>query len=167
MYFTSRRLYPNVDFYSGVVYRQLGFSSSSFCLLFAAARMAGWTSHLKEYFEFEIKNEENKLLRPQQIFTGAGEKTLSCLDTRTQVKPNLFVLLFLSYFYFYFCFFIFIVLIFIFIFVVLFLGSWFCLFVCFLFCFHFVSSGVEFKICILRIFSAVVFYLLIYFIISF
>lgn len=74
-YFTSRRLYPNIDFYSGVVYTQLGFREGFFPLLFAAGRLAGWVSHLNEYYNLSnYKTEEDKLIRPQQIYKGQGER---------------------------------------------------------------------------------------------
>lgn len=75
IYFTSRRLYPNIDFYSGVVYDQLGFSEGLFPLLFAVSRLGGWIAHIKELYNLFIYNtEETKMQRPQQIYKGAGER---------------------------------------------------------------------------------------------
>ncbi|PHJ25487.1 citrate synthase [Cystoisospora suis] len=67
-YFTSRRLYPNVDFYSGIIYKAMGFPVEFFPLLFAIPRMAGWTAHLNEF----ITDPENRIARPFQVYLGHG-----------------------------------------------------------------------------------------------
>ncbi|KAL8273720.1 hypothetical protein Esti_002320 [Eimeria stiedai] len=74
LYFTSRRLYPNVDFYSGVVYTQLGFKVNAFPLLFAVARLAGWAAHLNEFHQLPPNSEEAKIVRPLQLYRGQGER---------------------------------------------------------------------------------------------
>ncbi|OEH77638.1 citrate synthase [Cyclospora cayetanensis] len=74
VYFTSRRLYPNIDFYSGVVYTQLGFAPNSFPLLFAVARLAGWAAHLNEYHQMAPNAEEARMVRPLQVYRGQGER---------------------------------------------------------------------------------------------
>jgi citrate synthase len=64
-YFIERKLYPNVDFYSGIIYKALGFPTSMFTVLFAMGRLPGWISQWKEMRE---KNED--IGRPRQIYTG-------------------------------------------------------------------------------------------------
>src|SRR5436189_2669057 len=65
-YFVERKLYPNVDFYSGIIYRALGFPTSMFTVLFAIGRLAGWIAHWKEMME----DSSTKIGRPRQIYTG-------------------------------------------------------------------------------------------------
>jgi citrate synthase len=60
-YFISRKLYPNVDFYSGVIYRALGFPTDMFPVLFTIPRVAGWLAHWKEY----LSDKENNIVRPR------------------------------------------------------------------------------------------------------
>jgi len=69
-YFVSRKLYPNVDFYTGLIYRSMGFPTEFFTVLFAIARMAGWLSQWEEM----LLDKEQKIARPRQIFTGPGER---------------------------------------------------------------------------------------------
>ena len=64
-YFVSRRLYPNLDFYSGIVYRAMGFPTSMFTVLFALGRLPGWIAHYKE-----MRVNKDRLHRPRQIYTG-------------------------------------------------------------------------------------------------
>jgi citrate synthase len=66
-YFVERKLYPNVDFYSGIIYKAMGIPTRAFTVMFALGRLPGWIAHAKEY------NEEagNKINRPRQIYTGA------------------------------------------------------------------------------------------------
>ncbi len=68
-YFISRRLYPNVDFYSGLIYQAMGFPVEMFTVLFAIPRTAGWLAHYKEQLE-----QEMKISRPRQLYVGAGER---------------------------------------------------------------------------------------------
>jgi citrate synthase len=65
-YFVSRRLYPNVDFYSGIIYQALGFPSSMFTVLFAIPRTVGWLAQWREM----ITDPEQKIARPRQVYTG-------------------------------------------------------------------------------------------------
>jgi len=65
-YFVSRKLYPNVDFYSGMIYQAMGFPSSMFPVLFAVARIVGWVAQWEEL----VKDTEQKIARPRQIYTG-------------------------------------------------------------------------------------------------
>jgi len=69
-YFVSRKLYPNVDFYTGLIYRSMGFPTEYFTVLFAIARMAGWLSQWEEM----LLDKEQKIARPRQIYTGYGER---------------------------------------------------------------------------------------------
>ena len=66
-YFVSRRLYPNVDFYSGIIYRAIGIPQSMFTVMFAIARTAGWVAHWQEM----IADPGMKIGRPRQLYTGA------------------------------------------------------------------------------------------------
>ena len=78
-YFIERKLYPNVDFYSGLIYRAMGFPTNMFPVLFAIGRMPGWLAHWKEAHE----NPKNKIGRPRQIYTGATERKYVALEQRT------------------------------------------------------------------------------------
>ncbi len=65
-YFVSRKLYPNVDFYTGLIYRSMGFPTDFFTVLFAIARMSGWLAQWEEM----LLDKEQKIARPRQIYTG-------------------------------------------------------------------------------------------------
>ena len=69
-YFISRKLYPNVDFYSGLIYQALGFPPEMFTVLFAIPRTVGWLAHMSEL----IQDKEQKISRPRQSYTGVGER---------------------------------------------------------------------------------------------
>ena len=68
-YFVERKLYPNVDFYTGLIYRAIGFPTRMFTVMFALGRLPGWIAHWREMHE-----EPNKIGRPRQIYTGYGER---------------------------------------------------------------------------------------------
>ena len=68
-YFVERKLYPNVDFYTGLIYRAIGFPTRMFTVLFAIGRLPGWIAHWRE-----MHTEPNKIGRPRQIYTGYGER---------------------------------------------------------------------------------------------
>ncbi|MCB1270441.1 MAG: citrate synthase [Microthrixaceae bacterium] len=68
-YFISRKLYPNVDFYSGLIYQAMGFPMDMFTVLFAIPRTAGWLSHY-----MELLDQGSRIYRPRQVFTGAAER---------------------------------------------------------------------------------------------
>jgi citrate synthase len=70
-YFVSRKLYPNVDFYSGIAYRAIGFEPAAFTVLFAVARTVGWLCHYDE-----LMSGDFKITRPAQIYVGPGERDL-------------------------------------------------------------------------------------------
>ncbi|MFC4124598.1 citrate synthase [Nocardia rhizosphaerae] len=76
-YFVSRRLYPNVDFYTGVIYRAMGFPTRMFTVLFAMGRLPGWIAHWRE-----MHSEPLKIGRPRQIYTGYGERDYVEIGTR-------------------------------------------------------------------------------------
>ncbi|HEY1952016.1 MAG TPA: citrate synthase [Gemmatimonadaceae bacterium] len=69
-YFTSRKLYPNVDFYTGLIYRSMAFPTDFFTVLFAIARMAGWLAQWEEM----LLDKEQKIARPRQIYVGPKER---------------------------------------------------------------------------------------------
>ncbi|CAN5923828.1 citrate synthase [soil metagenome] len=77
-YFVERKLYPNVDFYSGIIYRALGFPTSMFTVLFAIGRLPGWIAHWKEMME----DTTTKIGRPRQIYTGATAREYVPIDQR-------------------------------------------------------------------------------------
>ncbi len=77
-YFVSRRLYPNVDFYSGVIYEAMGFPIAMFPVLFAIARTAGWMAQWAEM----LLDDEQKITRPKQVYTGSDERHYVPLDQR-------------------------------------------------------------------------------------
>ena len=66
-YFIKRKLYPNVDFYSGITLKAMGFPTSMFTVLFAVARTVGWIAQWKEM----ITDPQQKIGRPRQLYTGA------------------------------------------------------------------------------------------------
>ncbi len=65
-YFKSRRLYPNVDFYSGLIYQAMGFPPEMFTVLFAIPRTSGWLAHFQEQFQ-----QGAKIARPRQLYVGS------------------------------------------------------------------------------------------------
>ncbi len=69
-FFVSRRLYPNVDFYTGLIYKAMGFPTKMFTVLFALGRLPGWIAQWREM----INDPETKIGRPRQIYTGATER---------------------------------------------------------------------------------------------
>ncbi len=77
-YFVERKLYPNVDFYSGIIYRALGFPTNMFTVLFAIGRLPGWIAHWKEMME----DQSTKIGRPRQIYTGATARDYVPVDQR-------------------------------------------------------------------------------------
>ncbi len=77
-YFVSRKLYPNVDFYSGIILKAMGFPLSMFTALFAVSRTVGWISQWQEM----IADPEQRIGRPRQIYTGAAQRDYVPLDRR-------------------------------------------------------------------------------------
>jgi citrate synthase len=70
-YFAERKLYPNVDFYTGVIYKALGFPAPMFTALFAMGRLPGWIAHWREMME----DSSNRIGRPQQVYLGQAERS--------------------------------------------------------------------------------------------
>ena len=77
-YFVQRKLYPNVDFYSGIILKAMGFPTSMFTVLFAVARTVGWVSQWKE----QVEDPSQRIGRPRQIYTGATQRDYVPLDER-------------------------------------------------------------------------------------
>ncbi len=77
-YFIQKKLYPNVDFYSGIIYKAIGIPVKMFTVMFAMARTAGWVSQWKEM----IEDPETKIGRPRQIYNGYTERKFSSLHQR-------------------------------------------------------------------------------------
>jgi len=77
-YFVSRKLYPNVDFYSGIVQRALGIPVAMFTCIFSLARTVGWIAQWNEM----IADPEQKIGRPRQLFTGAQKRDVVPMDKR-------------------------------------------------------------------------------------
>ena len=77
-YFVERRLYPNVDFYSGVIYQAMGFPVSMFPVLFAIGRIPGWLAHWQE----NLLDPEQAIVRPRQLYTGKDERAYTPIDQR-------------------------------------------------------------------------------------
>ena len=77
-YFIERKLYPNVDFYTGVIYRAMGFPTKMFTVLFALGRLPGWISHWREM----IRDPENRIGRPRQLYVGPTERAYVPMSDR-------------------------------------------------------------------------------------
>ncbi|KAB2912132.1 MAG: citrate (Si)-synthase [Hyphomicrobiaceae bacterium] len=77
-YFVEKKLYPNIDFYSGITLRAMGFPTSMFTVLFAVARTVGWVSQWKEM----IEDPEQKIGRPRQLYIGASERPYVPVERR-------------------------------------------------------------------------------------
>ena len=77
-YFVEKKLFPNVDFYSGIVLKALGFPTSMFTVLFAVARTVGWVAQWKEM----IEEPGQKIGRPRQLYTGPTEREYLPLEKR-------------------------------------------------------------------------------------
>ena len=77
-YFVSRKLYPNVDFYSGIVQSALGIPSSLFTGIFALARTVGWIAQWKEM----ISDPEQRIGRPRQLYVGEGRRDVVPMEDR-------------------------------------------------------------------------------------
>ena len=77
-YFVSRKLFPNVDFYSGIIYKALGIPSNLFTVIFAIARSAGWISQWKEM----IEDPAFKIGRPRQLYTGSTKREFIAIEKR-------------------------------------------------------------------------------------
>lgn len=78
-YFLERKLYPNVDFYSGIIYRALGFPTDMFTVLFALGRLPGWLAQWKEL----VADSSTRIYRPNQVYIGSAERDWVPLDQRS------------------------------------------------------------------------------------
>ena len=76
-YFVDKKLYPNVDFYSGIIYRALGFPPEMFTVMFAFGRLPGWIAQWKE-----MRENKEPLGRPRQIYTGSKSRKYIDLEKR-------------------------------------------------------------------------------------
>jgi citrate synthase len=77
-YFVSRKLYPNVDFYSGLIYQAIGIPTAAFTVLFAIPRTSGWIAQWEELLE----DPEEKIARPRQVFLGPDERPFLPMEKR-------------------------------------------------------------------------------------
>jgi citrate synthase len=77
-YFVERKLYPNVDFYSGLIYRAIGFPKNMFTNCFAIGRLPGWIAQWKEMME----SHETRIARPRQIYTGPTVRDYTAIEQR-------------------------------------------------------------------------------------
>jgi citrate synthase len=77
-YFVSRKLYPNVDFYSGIIYQAMGFPTTMFPVLFAMGRIPGWLAHWQE----NLLDDEQAIVRPRQLYVGPDERDYVAIDER-------------------------------------------------------------------------------------
>jgi citrate synthase len=82
-YFVKRNLYPNVDFYSGLVYRAMGFPPQFFTVLFAIPRVTGYLAHWRE----SLSDPDTKIIRPQQDYQGVWLRDYVSMDKRRQDAP--------------------------------------------------------------------------------
>jgi citrate synthase len=78
-YFVERKLYPNVDFYTGLIYQAMGFPTEMFTVLFAIGRLPGWIAHWREM----IEDPDTRIGRPRQVYTGPSERDFVPMDQRS------------------------------------------------------------------------------------
>jgi len=76
-YFVSRNLYPNVDFYSGIIMRALGIPEDMFTVMFALGRMPGWIANWKE-----VRDQKSRIYRPRQVYTGPSDRKVTPIADR-------------------------------------------------------------------------------------
>jgi citrate synthase len=79
-YFVSRKLYPNVDFYSGIIYQAMGFPMEMFPVLFAIPRTSGWLAQWAEM----VRDAEQKIARPRQVYAGEGLRRYAPIEDRPE-----------------------------------------------------------------------------------
>jgi citrate synthase len=84
-YFIKRKLYPNVDFYSGIIYQAMGFTPDQFTVLFGIPRTVGWLAQWDEM----LRDSEQKIARPRQIYTGEEQRDFVPITLRGQQIPEL------------------------------------------------------------------------------
>lgn len=83
-YFVDKKLYPNVDFYSGIILKAMGIPTNMFTVMFAIGRTAGWIAHWKEM----IGGEDRKIGRPRQLYTGAKKREYTAMDARQHTEKH-------------------------------------------------------------------------------
>jgi citrate synthase len=83
-YFIKRKLYPNVDFYSGIMYQAMGFKPEMFTVMFAIPRTVGWLAQWQEL----LQDSEQKIARPRQIFTGEIVRDVVPIGERSNSKSS-------------------------------------------------------------------------------
>jgi citrate synthase len=83
-YFIKRKLYPNVDFYSGIIYQAMGFPVEMFPVLFAIPRTSGWIAQWNEM----LGDPEQKIARPRQVYQGPAQRSFLPIEQRTQRSPE-------------------------------------------------------------------------------
>ena len=81
-YFIKRKLYPNVDFYSGIIYQAMGFTPDQFTVLFGIPRTVGWLAQWQEL----LQDPERKIARPRQIYVGQEVRDFVPITRRAQVE---------------------------------------------------------------------------------
>ena len=84
-YFIKRKLYPNVDFYSGIIYQAIGFPTEAFTVMFAIPRMVGWLAQWQEM----VEDAEQKIARPRQVYTGEMMREFVPIEKRTAQQLEL------------------------------------------------------------------------------
>src|SRR5947199_10780520 len=82
-YFIERKLYPNVDFYFGIIFRALGLPPAMFTPVFAVARTVGWVAHWNEM----MTDLETRITRPRQLYTGPAERPVLSVSRRGETAP--------------------------------------------------------------------------------
>ncbi len=82
-YFIEKRLYPNVDFYSGIILKAMGFPTQMFTVMFAIARTVGWIAHWKEMYDGD---DDQKIGRPRQLYLGSPKRDYTGVESRRQTK---------------------------------------------------------------------------------
>ena len=82
-YFVERQLYPNVDFYSGIIFRALGLPPAMFTPVFAVARTVGWVAHWNEM----MTDPETRIVRPRQLYAGPTERPFVPVENRAEQQP--------------------------------------------------------------------------------
>jgi citrate synthase len=82
-YFVERKLYPNVDFYSGIIFRALGLPPAMFTPVFAVARTVGWVAHWNEM----MTDPETRIVRPRQLYVGPEERPVVAVEKRREQAP--------------------------------------------------------------------------------
>ncbi len=81
-YFIERKLYPNVDFYSGIIYRAMGIPTDMFTVMFALGRLPGWIAQWKEMRD----DPKTRIARPRQIYIGERERSYLPLEARSSAR---------------------------------------------------------------------------------